>query len=292
MKALAKNLDHVGTVIPDIDVGRIYYEKLGFRMMPRSQHRGAVTPGGQVQLLGQGNHCAMLKQGYLEVMGVFDRTLPVPAQQYLDQHEGLHIVSFEPNSIDEVRALSHKTGQFDAPRELGREVDFGPQGLERRRVEFCNIRFRQSDFPEATFLYTEHLTRDIMWQPHLLEHPNGVEALNCAYVVSTDAKGTADRLAHALQVGAKQLQPGSFKFEFENSSLRILAPDVLERSFPGISVPATSRPAGYTVRTSSLHSVQSQLERNSIPFQRHAEGGVFVCPPFAPGNVIHFIEGQ
>jgi hypothetical protein len=290
MEALARNLDHLGTAVADLDAGRLAFERLGFRMTPRSQHRGAIVPGGPVQLFGQGNHCAMLKQGYLEVLGIFDRTLPTPAQQYLDKYEGLHIVGLQPGSIDQLRALARSSDALDGPRELGREVDFGPRALERRRVEFLNVKFRAAAFPEATFLYTQHLTRDVMWQAHLLDHPNAAQALQCAYVCSTDAHGLADRLSSVLLVPPEPVEPGLIVFRFESSSLRIVTPEAWERMFPGAAAPRTPRPVGFSVRTASLQAAVDQLDRNGVPFQRCEEGGVYVRPGFACGNVIHFTE--
>jgi hypothetical protein len=292
MEALARNLDHLGTAVADLDAGRLAFEKLGFRMTLRSQHRGAVVPGGPVELFGQGNHCAMLEQGYLEVLGIFDRTLPTPAQQYLDRYEGLHIVGLQPGSIDQLRALASSGGALDGPRELGREVDFGPQGLERRRVEFINVKFSPAAFPEATFLYTQHLTRDLMWQPHLLDHPNTAQALQCAYVCTSDADGLANRLAGVLQVHTEPVGSGLIAFRFESSSLCIVTPEAWERMFPGATAPRTPRPVGFSVRTSSLQAAVDQLDRNGIPFQRCEEGGVYVRPGFACGNVIHFTESH
>ncbi|MES3003840.1 MAG: VOC family protein [Pseudomonadota bacterium] len=292
MEALAINLDHLGTAVEDLDAGRLAFEKLGFRMTPRSQHRGAAAPGGPVELFGQGNHCAMLEQGYLEVLGIFDRTLPTPAQQYLDRYEGLHIVGLKPGSIDRLRALARGGGALDAPRELGREVDFGPKGLERRRAEFINVKFRPAVFPEATFLYTQHLTPDVIWQPHLLAHPNRAQALQCVYICASDAQGLADRLAGVLQVPAETVGPGLIAFRLESSSLRIVTPEAWERMFPAAPAPRTPRPVGFVVRTSSLESAVDQLDRNGIPFQRCEEGGVYVRPDFACGNVIHFTESH
>ena len=295
MKALAKNLDHLGTAVADLDAGRLAYEKLGFRMTPRSQHRGAITSGGPVSLFGQGNHCAMLKQGYLEVLGIFDRTLPTPAQQYLDHYEGLHIVGLEPASVDDLSALARSGAALDAPRELGREVDFGLESPERRRAEFLNVRFRATEFPEATFIYTQHLTRDVMWQPHLLEHPNAVQALRCAYVCAPDAADLARRLSPVLQVRpepVEPVEPGLHEFRFESSSLRLLTPQAWERSFPGIRAPAAARPVGFSLRTESLQETKRLLGRNAVPFRILEEGGIYVAPAFACGNVIHVTESH
>lgn len=292
MKALARNLDHLGTAVADLDAGRRTYEKLGFRMTRRSQHRGAILPGGPVELFGQGNHCAMLKQGYLEVLGIFDRTLPTPAQRYLDLYEGLHIVGLQPGSIGDLLTLARSGSALDGPRELGREVDFGPEALEQRRVEFLNVKFRATEFPEATFLYTQHLTRDIMWQPHLLEHPNTAQAVQCAYICSMDAADLARRLSDVLQVCPERVQPGLHEFRFESSSLRVLTPEAWERTFPGAAAPDAPRPAGFSVGTSSLQAAVKHLEHNGVPFQRLEGGDVYVAPAFACGTLIHFTESH
>jgi hypothetical protein len=131
-----------------------------------------------------------------------------------------------------------------------------------------------------------------MWQPHLLEHPNAVQALQCAYVCSMDAAGIAHRLSGVLQVRPEPVESGVHEFRFESSSLRVVAPEAWERMFPGVAAPRVPKPVGFGVSTSSLQAVTDQLGRNGIPFQRCERGGVYVSPAFACGNVIHFTESH
>jgi catechol 2,3-dioxygenase-like lactoylglutathione lyase family enzyme len=293
MTALAVDLDHIGTAVADLDAGRAAYERLGFNLTPRSQHRGALAPGEPPQLLGQGNHCAMLEQGYLEVLGIFDRSLPTPAQQYLDKYAGPHIVAFRPRSIEQLSALAASGAPIEPPRELGREVPYGPQGAERRRVEFRNSKFRPAHVPEATFFFTEHLTRDVMWQPHLLVQPNGAKRLARAYLFSTDARDTARRLAVLLGTDAREDSDGAMQFTFDNSALHVLPDAALRRRFPGMPVPSGSRPVGYAVAVASLDKLTTLLRANGVPFQQAAAGGIVVAPDAACGNIFHFIaEGS
>lgn len=268
------------------------FMRIGFPATPRSQHRGALVPGAPPQLLGQGNHCAMLEQGYLEVLGIFDRSLPTPAQQYLDKYEGPHIIAMRPDTAERAVALAASGAPLDPPRELGREVPFGPQGTEQRRVDFRNFRFRADRFPEATFFFTQHLTRDVMWQPHLLTHPNGARRLARAYLFSTDPAGTAQRMGELLGVEAVADGAGGHRFTFGNSSLRVLSAAGLQRLFPDAVVPATSRPIGYAVAVESLDAVAALLAANAVAFQRGEGGGLVVPPASACGNFFHFIEGS
>ena len=77
MSDLPLELDHVGVAVNDLDVGREVYERLGFTLTPRSIHSGSKTPGGPVEPWGSGNHCAMFRDGYLELIGLTDPDLPV-----------------------------------------------------------------------------------------------------------------------------------------------------------------------------------------------------------------------
>jgi hypothetical protein len=53
----------------------------------------------------------------------------------------------------------------EAPRDLERMAVYGVDGRESRRVAFRNLYLAPSAFTEARLIYTEHLTRDVMWQP-------------------------------------------------------------------------------------------------------------------------------
>ncbi len=68
-------LDHIGVAIKDLERGRAAYERLGFKLTPRSIHRGSPTPGAPVVPFGSGNHCAMVHEGYLEVVSLIDPTI-------------------------------------------------------------------------------------------------------------------------------------------------------------------------------------------------------------------------
>lgn len=290
MQPIALNLDHVGTAVADLDRGRATFEKLGFTLTARSQHRGAVVPGGPTQLFGQANHCAMLKQGYLEILGIIDPSMPIPARAYLDKYEGPHIVAMRPASVERVLELSLNGGPLDSPRELGRKVLFGLAGDEERPVKFTNVQFRADLFAEATFIYTEHLTRETMWQPHLLEHANKAVALNCVYISCAEPQDLAGRLAVAFEIEPQFDEAGCLSFPFKNSSLTVVSPSVWSSLYPGTVSANVSRPVGFTVRTESLDAVTEVLSRNGVPYQHAPNGGVFVAQEYACGNLLHFNE--
>lgn len=289
MKSIAVDLDHVGTAVRNLDAGAAAFEKLGFKLTPRSHHKGVVVPGGPVEAWGSANHCAMLSQGYLEVLGIVDESRFSSAQALLAKYEGPHIVAFRPAFAEAVQSLTDAGLPVDPARNLERMIPFGPEGVESRRVAFRNMRFSPSTFTEAQFQYTEHLTRDVMWQPHLLEHPNGALSLDRVYLCSADPAATAAKLAPVLGIDPRIAGPGKIFFDLSASALCVLSPDVwsaLSMEGPRHPIPA---PVGYAVRTSSLRRTEEVLSRNHVPYTSYP-GGLCVGTSHACGNVIHFIE--
>ncbi len=70
----------------------------------------------------------MLKQGYLELLGIVDASKPTPAAALLARYEGPHIVAFRPRSAEAVQALSDAGLPIDPVRNLERDDRLRPAG--------------------------------------------------------------------------------------------------------------------------------------------------------------------
>lgn len=291
MQAVAIDLDHIGTAVRDLDHGKRTWENLGFKLTARSYHQGATRPGGPIEPWGSANHCAMLQQGYLEVIGIHDATKYATAKGMLERYEGPHIVAFRPASAEAVQALTDRGLPVDPGRALERMAPYGPEGKESRRVAFRNMRFTSSVFTEAQFQYTEHLTRSEMWQPHLLEHPNGAVALHCLYLCAPDPTAIAKKLAPVLGIDPVPGAKGELAFPFAASSLCVLTPEAWHARSPGAALHPLPAPVGYAVRTTSMRQLEDVLKKNSVPWERNPDGGLRVGTLHAGGNVMHFVEG-
>ena len=89
-------LDHVGIAVRDLELGADAYERLGFTLTPFGRHTGALHPGGASVPLGTGNRCAMLREGYLEIIAVVDPTLPARGiDTFVAGREGAYILALE-----------------------------------------------------------------------------------------------------------------------------------------------------------------------------------------------------
>jgi len=293
MTPFALDLDHVGTAVHSLDEGQKAFLKLGFQLTPRSHHKGVSRPGGPVEPWGSANHCAMLQRGYLEVLGIVDQSLFSTAKALLARYEGTHIVAFRPRSMDDVEAqLTAKGLPVDTPRALERMAAYGPGGHETRRVAFRNARFTATVFTEAQFQYTEHLTRDTMWQPHLLEHANGALALDRLYLCAPDPAAIAAKLSPILGIVPTAGAHGGPLLSLEHSDVCILTPQAWQALAPGNPLPPLPAPVGFTVRTASLAQAKGVLKGNAVPYAESAGGGIRVDAAHACGAVIHFTEGS
>lgn len=276
---LKLELDHVGVAVRSLDRGRDAYAKLGFTLAARSIHSGSRVPGGPVEVWGSGNHCAMFHEGYLEIIGLTDPDTYSSVKPMVERYEGLHIIAIGVSppgtnlTVDAAREeLLAKGVPVEAPRSLERDATFGPKDEEIRRAKFRNCYLDREKYTEARFLYIQHLTRDVIWQPHLLEHANGAVAMEEAWFCSEDAAATRARLEPVF--------PSPVRGRF-----RVVAPG----EWPFRPLPPLPSPVAFGVRVNSLSRTRAHLASQGIPVVED-QGAVWVSPDHACGSAIRFFE--
>src|SRR5207237_9365826 len=90
-------LEHVAHLVPAMEPGAAALERCGFRLTPctaqTNRMDGAVVPAGT------GNRCAMLRQGYIEILTAVatptgDTELARQLRERIADHVGLHLAAF------------------------------------------------------------------------------------------------------------------------------------------------------------------------------------------------------
>lgn len=290
---LALDLDHVGVAVRDLDVGERAFRKLGFTLTRRSFHRGSRAPGAPIEEWGSGNHCAMLEQGYLEIIGLTDPAKFSSVKPMLYMYEGTHIVAFKPKSVRHVHdVLAARHLPVDDVRELERMAAYGPDGQEQRRVAFHNMYWTRSHFTEARLQYTEHLTPDTMWQPHLLEHPNGAVSVSRVFLCAPEASHVARKLAPMLGVNPRPVSDGEYDLRLSSSEVKIVTPAVWNKWSPGTALPPLPAPVGLAVGVRSLAETRSYLAQRGIAPLDGLESGIWIDPKDACNTVIYFFGAR
>jgi catechol 2,3-dioxygenase-like lactoylglutathione lyase family enzyme len=214
------HLDHTGIAVTDLEDARETYTRLGFKLTALSHHEGSPAPGQPVQPWGSANHCAMLRRGYVELLGITNPALFNPVEAMLANYAGPHIVALSSDDADATYfKLRTRADIVTAPRDLGRMVRYGTEGSDERRVAFKLVGIDRASLPEARFQFTQHLTPEVMWQPGLLDHPNGAVAVTAAHMVSNEPIESARRLAVLLDVACEPYPDGSIRVLLQESAL-------------------------------------------------------------------------
>lgn len=279
-------LDHIGIAVPNLDTARDTYARLGFTVTSKSSHRRDL-PNGEYEPLGTGNYCIMLNQGYVELIGITDPTLPHESlARRLDRYHGIQLVAVGTEDAAGVSQRWSKITQGVEPlANLGRAVPLaGGEGT--LPASFKIVYLSQKAFQEVELFAIEHVTPDALWQPALLTHRNTASSLRATTIVSAEPDATLERLDR-LGLPASQDTPGSAQCA-AGCRIDIVAPDRASRRFPGLSLPGVPSAIAMEIGVSSLATLRAVLSDGDVPFS-DGEGRVRVPAEHAAGAVIDFV---
>jgi catechol 2,3-dioxygenase-like lactoylglutathione lyase family enzyme len=290
---MKRELDHCGVAVRNLDLGRDTYARLGFQLTARSFHSGAITAGGPVVPWGSGNHCAMFRDGYLEVIGLTDATMYSSVKDMVSRYEGMHIVALRCGEADAAYAEFKARGlPIEAPRALERDAAFGPGDKETRRAKFRNMYIDRQKVTEARFIYLEHMTPDVLWQPHLLDHPNGALSIDAVYFVVADPEETAKKFAPLFSDRIERF-PGVIRLTLDRGTMWLTQEVEWRKRVPGSFVPPVPSPAGFGIRVASIDATRKYLEANGVPVQAGMSASqLWVAPEHACGAAIQFMQAE
>ena len=287
MSTLDLTLDHVGFMLRDLDAGAERWRRLGFRLAPRSPQIGHTRPGGPIEPWATANHCAMLRDGYLELIGIHDASAFNPWTRFMDRFEGIHIVALRCDDADAAyAALRERTEGLDPPVDRRRDA---PYGDGTREMRFRNIFSRDDIWPEARFIVIEHQTPEVIWQDALMEQPNGATALTEVVFRAADIAPTRDRLAALLGVPADQTAVGCALFDLPRGGrATVLDENAFAGRFPGVEPTPLPCVGACRVAVGDPDRARALLAAGDVHFTDHGDGAFWVGPEAANGAVIEF----
>jgi len=280
-----KGLDHVAVVSrrPDVLFGS--YERLGFRLTPLSMHQGSIAPGEAPVAWGTGNRCAMMRTGYLELLALVDPTAYCSTfPELIDRYEGLHIVAFGCDDAASAAARLAQAG-ISTPGviDLQRELDVAG---DRRLARFGLLRLGPGEAPEARVNIIQHHTPQYLWQPDLLDHPNGALALREVAVCVADPDESAARFARILGIAGTP-DGAQRRFLLPHGRFVLVGPDDMARMHPDVRIPALPFVASLTIGVADIDATAGLLAANAVAAQRR-DGRIVVPPESGCGAICVF----
>ena len=231
---------------------RAEWERLGFALTPLALHKGA----------GTGNRCAMLRQGYIELIATIDPSRPsATLARFLAHHPGIHIVTFAIADEAAAAARLARAGLPANPVASARATDGPP-------ARFIRLALADAD-PRLQLL--RHLTPELVWQPRFLTHPNHAVALECVVMAAPEPATLAARLSRVAGVAVRPDPAGGFVLPLAQGSVRVLAPEMVAGMFPGVAIPEPPCIAGIVLRTDDANAAVAALPPDRA---RPVPGGV------------------
>ena len=223
------------------------FERLGFTLTPLSRQSGRLRADGPVEPWGTANRCAMLRQGYIELLAILDPALPANGlDRFLARYAGMHILAL--GIADEAANLERlpRAGiPIPGVLHLERAVDDAdPQGPQARFA-----RLPLPDAPEGRLQLIRHLTPEAIWQDRFMQHANRAVALEAAVLAVAEPAETASRLSRLAGRPVVPDPAGGFALELAPGRVRVLPEAALASVFPGLPVPTLPFMAGLVVRT-------------------------------------------
>ena len=166
---------------------------------------------------------------------------------------------------------------------VGRDVPFGEN---TRPGRFAIAYLDDEHYPEADFIIIEQKTPDVLWQPELLAHPNGVTALRSVTVASDDPAATIARLTQVLG------KPDGSGFTLSPGRLDVVAAADVGTVYPEVGDP---RPVPKVVAVAfsvvDIAETAGALRHGGVSFTERA-GTLRVGPADASGAVVNFVTDR
>jgi hypothetical protein len=280
-------LDHTAFFVREMDPAAAALQACGFRLTPftiqTNREGGATVPSGT------GNRCAMLRDGYIELLtATSDTPLAAQLRERIADHYGIHLAAF---STADAAAEHRRLADCGFPTlplvDMRRPVKVPGGGDDFAR--FSIARVAHGTMPEGRAQFLTHRTEPLVWLPDMLDHPNGAEALDGLWIAADDPAEPAERYARFTGCPAHS-EGGVTTIALDRGALNIAAPDYLKQKL-GI-VPAGRLPClvAASIAVRSLGRLDACLGGSGLAHRRIATGIAVTLPP-ALGDTLLFREG-
>jgi hypothetical protein len=132
----------------------------------------------------------------------------------------------------------------------------------------------------------------VLWQPHLLDHPNGAIAIDAVYFVVADAAATAKKFGPLFSDKVQQF-PNGAKLTLDRGTMWLAEEAGWRERVPGTFVPPIPSPAGFGIRVKSIDETRRYLESKGVKVHAGMNASqLWVAPEDACGAAIQFSQAE
>jgi catechol 2,3-dioxygenase-like lactoylglutathione lyase family enzyme len=248
-------VDHVVIAVKDLDRARAAYHRLGFTLSPRGDH----SPP-----LGTANHTIMGRRDYLELLAVSAETEENRGlRRALAEGEGIVAVALATPDAAMARSAWQAAGVGPAETlRVSRPVHRSGGAPVEARFEIA--RLPDHALPGAEVFACGHGTREAVWVPELLDHPNTTVAVRAVTIAAPGPRGAAGAWARALLGASVVPVAGGFRIDVGAQSIELLEPRSAAERFGLALVPRRARAVGLELAVSDPGACRAELARGHV----------------------------
>lgn len=263
-------LDHVAIFVDEFERSGAALERLGFTVTPFRAHTSALKPGDPLTVLGTGNRCAMLRAGFIEVLGpTADTPMAAQLRRQLARYPGLHLIAFSGADVEEHHAALAAAGLAPLPIARLRRTQGSAEGESEVRASI--VRLPHEAWPEGRVqIVFPEMSPDAMWRDSLVRHANHADRLSEALLVVEDPAARAAQFAAFVRRSPRAVA-GRHVVETDRGRLHLVAPREAARLLPGVAIPAVPFIAAAALGSSDLEGTRAFFEKNGVDFVRRNE---------------------
>jgi hypothetical protein len=272
-------LDHLTYFVPDHAAADAALKRMGFTTTPLSSHIRRGEDG--VQPVGGGNHCVMLRRGYLAFLTPSgDTKLAASLRESMQRYVGPHstLLGTADPQTDHAR-LTAAGFKPHAVAAMERPVTT-PDGEMPARMARVSV-----ESAHGGLQFVQQKTPELLWQQRWLDHPNRAFGLAAALYCVDDPGEAA---AHYAQLTGIAVTPGTPpRIVTARGDLVFLSRDTLRKTFD-IEAPVTPWIAGAVLECSDTLIPRSRLEMNDFTTHDLTNGRFSVMTPPEIGGLLVF----
>jgi catechol 2,3-dioxygenase-like lactoylglutathione lyase family enzyme len=272
-------IDHLLIVVRDLDRAAASYRRLGFTLSPRAVHSAHM---------GTANHTIMLERDYFELLGVLAPTeANARWRRALAEGEGLAgLAAATPSAI--AAGAAWRDAGFAVSDVLAFSRAVERAGGMRMEARFEVVTLPAESVPAMSIFACAQLTRDAVWLPELLEHPNTARAIRKLAIAAPDPLAAAESWSRALPGSIRVPIGGGARIRIGSQLLDLLDPATAARRYRLASGFERARACAIEFEVTDIDACRKVLQKGGLSPQQHGDL-TFVGSEDAHGVVIAFL---
>jgi catechol 2,3-dioxygenase-like lactoylglutathione lyase family enzyme len=215
-------IDHLLIAVSDLDRAAATYQRLGFTLSPRAVHSAHM---------GTANHTIMLERDYFELLAVLAPThANARWRAALADGEGLAGLAAATPSAAAAGAAWREAGLAASDvLAFSRAVERA-HGI-RTQARFEVVTLPEQAVPAMSIFACAQLTRDAVWLPELLDHPNTARAIRKLIIGTPVPLAAAESWSRVLPGSTRAEISGGAQVRTGSHVVELLDPATAARRF-------------------------------------------------------------